>query len=200
MLGAGDAANPTQLFEELGTEPVQRCRAVLRQRGGDRLVVLDRQRRLDRDPPLDRVRDLTGRLGIALALEELREQTGDRRSQSYTGNPHRRDATGRSPATASGPGMDRSRCRRPTSLPIPAAPSNSDTAAATSPISCRARRRSSYSDSCLPRRPNRLVRDVPCRPNTRRRPLQTNSGLRTRAVVSSSTGSSGCASVAPGST
>jgi hypothetical protein len=62
---------------------------------------------------------------------------------------------------ASAQGMDRSSCRRRTSLPILEAPSSSDTAARTSPNSYRAHGRSSYSDTCLRKHLNQLVLDSP---------------------------------------
>ena len=75
-LSAGDTAKTLQILEEFGPEPVKRCRAVTAERRGDSLVVIERQRCLSGDPPLDRVRDLGPGLGVALALESLRKQTG----------------------------------------------------------------------------------------------------------------------------
>ena len=48
---AGDTPKAAQMLEELGVEPVQRGRAVVGEHRGDRLVVGERQRCLDRDAP-----------------------------------------------------------------------------------------------------------------------------------------------------
>jgi len=81
-------------LEELCSEPVQGRWTVAAERLGDRSVVISRQRRFDGDLLLDRVRELARSLRIALALENLGQQSNDGRSQSYAGNPHRFEATG----------------------------------------------------------------------------------------------------------
>jgi len=92
---ARDASDPTLLLEKLGAQAVERRRAVLGQRLDDRLVIGERERRLERPPSIDRVGDLGCRLRVATAVEDLGEQTRDGGSETHTDDPHGRDASAR---------------------------------------------------------------------------------------------------------
>jgi len=95
FLAAGDPAQALLLLEDLRAESVQRWWTGTAERLGDRLVVGARQRCFDGYLQLDCVRDLAGGLRVAVTFENVREQASNGRSQSYAGNPHRPDATGR---------------------------------------------------------------------------------------------------------
>ena len=61
----------------------------MREHHRNRLIVIERQRCFDSDPPLDCVRDPTSGLGVALTCQSLRKQTSNGRSHSYACNAHR---------------------------------------------------------------------------------------------------------------
>ena len=76
-LTTGDTAKPPLLLKKLGAETVQRCGTVVGEHHRDRLIVSERQRCFDTDPPLDRVCDLASGLGVALTFKSLRKRTSN---------------------------------------------------------------------------------------------------------------------------
>jgi hypothetical protein len=92
-LTARDAPNVAPLLAETLAEPVERGRAVSCQSIEDRLVVVERQRCLDRYLTFYRVGDLVRRRRKPLGSKHLRKKEGDGSSEADAGDTHRREAT-----------------------------------------------------------------------------------------------------------
>ena len=119
QLAVRDAPEALPFLEQLMAEPVEGRGAVAFQGFEDGVVVGDRQRRLDRDPALDRVADPRGRRGLALCVEDLREKASDGSSEADTCDAHTPTLSNRVEVSALHARVDSSRTTPRTSNVLP---------------------------------------------------------------------------------